>query len=138
MCLEICSHIVTTTADIDLGNFYPSQLYTSKFQRAKHKRFASCKTAESYFFPKELSPSRCFAWICLKYMVDWSPVLELFNTYLLNTYYVLGPLLGISFVSFLLWHLLWLSLSVDSQVPTTNGADLHPQFQLPFGKDGLN
>lgn len=71
-------------------------------------------------------------------MVDWSPVLELFNTYLLNTYYVLGPLLGISFVSFLLCHLRWLSLSVDSQVPTTNGTDLHPQFRLPFGKDGLN
>ena len=27
-------------------------------------------------------------------MVDWSPVLELLNIYLLNTYYVLGPLLG--------------------------------------------
>lgn len=67
-------------------------------------------------------------------MVDWSPVLELFNTYLLNTYYVLGPLLGISFVSFLLCHLRWLSLSVDSQVPTTNGADLHPQVPVTLWK----
>ena len=72
-------------------------------------------------------------------MVDWSPVLELFNIYLLNTYHVLGPLLG---------HFFYISSVIrftvaESKCGLNRFLQLMeqiyiPRSLLPFGKDGLN
>ena len=72
-------------------------------------------------------------------MVDWSPVLELFNIYLLNTYYVLGPLLG----HFFYINSVILFTVAESECGLNRFLQLMeqiyiPRSLLPFGKDGLN